>query len=133
MNNLYQPQIDNLNSQIQRLEQLKQQSNNFIPNNQPIPQQVSQEDMIRNLIRQELNQFIPTNTKIETPVQPLTEYQQMLKQVDELANAVLSQDDIKFLNSPDMIKCFPVFLKSNKGKEAAALMLQEYRSYIEGK
>ena len=122
MNNFYNQQIDTLQSQINRLQNL-----NTTQHQPPL----SQEEQIRNLIKQELNTLLPG--QIQEPLTPLSEHQQMLKQIDDLAQAVLTPDDIQFLNSPDMIKCFPVFLKSNKGKEAATLLIQEYRTFVEGK
>jgi hypothetical protein len=131
-NNLYQSQIETLQAQIDRMKSIGPTIN------QPLNQSSNMsfnDEQIKNLVRQEISAMFPQVNQTEQEIKPvqLTPHEQMIKEINDLATAVLAPEDLTFLNSPDMIKCVPVFLKSTRGKEAVALLMNEYKSYIEGK
>lgn len=133
MNQSIQERIAQLNNLNASLNASLQNPMYQTPNSLYQPQQpVYDEKTIQQMVHNEILKLFPAQQP-EPVKPPLTEYQQMMKEINDLASAVLTPEDLQFLNSPDMIKCVPVFLKSTRGKEAMALLMTEYRSYIEGK
>ncbi len=130
--NLYQNQIDTLQAQIDRIRGLTQHQSAPLP---ITPTQYNNDmEQIRNLVRQEMNSMFPQNIPAQEIQQtPLSPQEQLMKDINDLASSILSPDDLKFMNNPDMVKCVPVFLKTERGKQAVSLLMEEYRSYIEGK
>jgi hypothetical protein len=51
--------------------------------------------------------------------------------INDLASAILSPEDLQFISNPEIIKGMPLFLKSSKGKEAMALIVSEFKKYVE--
>lgn len=122
-------QFDMIQAQLNNLKNLQSNVPQFNPT-QPLPP--SYEEQIQKLIQKELSKYIP---EVPAPVQdvPLDPRQQLEKQINDLASAVLAPEDLKFLTDPEILKGVPLFLKSNRGKEAISLLMGEYRNYVEGK
>jgi hypothetical protein len=133
---MYNPnqQFDLIQAQLNNLKSLQSSVPQFNANqpydNSQLPP--SYEEQIQKLIQKELSKYIPD---VPAPVQevPLDPRQQLEKQINDLASAVLAPDDLKFLTDPEILKGVPLFLKSNRGKEAISLLMGEYRNYVEGK
>lgn len=126
---MYNPQqsFDMIQAQLNNLKNLQ---TNIPQYNQPTAQNF--EEQIQKIVQKELSKYIP---EVPVPVQetPLDPRQQLEKQINDLATAVLSPEDLKFLTDPEILKGVPLFLKSNRGKEAISLLMGEYKNYVEGK
>ena len=131
MYNNQQQQFDLIQTQLNNLKNLQSSVPQYNPNI-PAALPPSYEDQIQKLIQKELSKYIPD---VPPPVQeiPLDPRQQLEKQINDLASAVLDTEDLKFLTDPEILKGVPLFLKSNRGKEAISLLMGEYRNYVEGK
>jgi hypothetical protein len=126
-----QQQFDLIQAQLNNLKSLQSSVPQFNPTQPNAPLPPSYEEQIQKLIQKELSKYIP---EVPAPVQetPLDPRQQLEKQINDLASAVLAPDDLKFLTDPEILKGVPLFLKSNRGKEAISLLMGEYRNYVEG-
>jgi hypothetical protein len=101
--------------------------------NQPLPTNVPQittEQQIQQMVQKELSKYLP-EVKVQEPEKPLTENQRMIKDINDLASAILTPEDLQFISNPEIIKGMPLFLKSSKGREAMALLVSEFRKYVE--
>jgi len=133
VNNMYnQQQFDLIQAQLNNLKSLQSSVPQFNPTQSNAPLPPSYEEQIQKLIQKELSKYIP---EVPAPVQEtqLDPRQQLEKQINDLASAVLAPEDLKFLTDPEILKGVPLFLKSNRGKEAISLLMGEYRNYVEGK
>ena len=131
MYNNQQQQFDLIQTQLNNLKNLQSSVPSYNPNI-PAALPPSYEEQIQKLIQKELSKYIP---EVPAPVQdvPLDPRQQLEKQINDLASAVLAPEDLKFLTDPEILKGVPLFLKSNRGKEAISLLMGEYRNYVDGK
>lgn len=86
---------------------------------------------IQQMVQQEISKYIPTVKPLE-PEKPLSDYEKLMKNINDLASATLSDEHQKFLMNDEILRCVPVFLKSVKGKEALGLLMNEFQSYING-
>lgn len=117
-------QLDNLQNQIALLKQQQQLS--------PLPtQSLSIQEQIQQAVQQELAKYIP-QAKPAEPEVPLTPQQLMEKEINELANSVLTKEQVTWISDPVVFKGIPLFLKSKRGKEAISLLLEEYKTYVDG-
>ena len=115
--------LDALQAQILALKQQ-------YPSINQVPQPVSLEEQIQQAVRTELAKYIPEASPPPTPLDPRA---QLEKEINDLASSVLDPEDLKWLCDPVVLKGVPLFLKSTRGKEAFALMMNEYRGYVDGK
>jgi hypothetical protein len=131
---MYNPnqQFDLIQAQLNNLKSLQSSVPQFNPTQPNAPLPPSYEEQIQKLIQKELSKYIP-EVPAPVPETPLDPRQQLEKQINDLASAVLAPDDLKFLTDPEILKGVPLFLKSNRGKEAISLLMGEYRNYVEGK
>jgi len=127
-----QQQFDLIQAQLNNLKSLQSSVPQFNPTQSNAPLPPSYEEQIQKLIQKELSKYIP---EVPAPVQEtqLDPRQQLEKQINDLASVVLAPEDLKFLTDPEILKGVPLFLKSNRGKEAISLLMGEYRNYVEGK
>lgn len=127
--------IDFIQKEIDKFKQL------YTTQQQP---QYPLQDQIQQIVQQELAKYMPQKVEQQfTQPQPLpqpieqkpivTDPIETLKaQVMDLLSAVLVPDDLQMLGNPELLRGIPLFLKSKKGRDAMALLFNEYRTYITG-
>jgi hypothetical protein len=106
-------QADLLNLQIQQLAQATpqyqptyQQPAPVVPPTQTAPQPT---------------QVVPVQQDLHT---------QLMTQINNFAASILTADQVKWLSDPTIMGGLPLFLKSEKGKQAVQLLFEEYASYV---
>lgn len=140
----------NLDALQQQLDILKQQqaasaalqqspSNQFFPNQQPAaPQNINYQEIIQKTVQEELSKLLTTqipalNQPVPQPVAPATPTSALEKQINDFAVTVLSPEQLSWISNPAVVSCAPMFFKTTKGKDALQLLVEEFKSYVEGK
>lgn len=107
-------QMDLLNQQLQNLQHQYNQHAQQQQIQQPTPP-------IRNPI--------PVHNPMPVP-QQVQSQPSMIDQINSFASSILTPDQINWLSDPTILSGVPLFLKSEKGKQAVQLLLEEYQSYV---
>jgi hypothetical protein len=134
---MYNPPTLNLDSLQQQLDILKQHQSmplqppygNYPPQQPP----VNYQEIIQKTVQDEIQKLLNTQVKPQeqTPVAP--PMSELEKQINDFAASVLTPDQMKWLSDPVIASHIPIFFKSVKGKEAIAFLVDEYKTYVDGK
>jgi hypothetical protein len=123
--------IDALQQQLDVLKQ--QQSNNHYNIGGGIPSSPNIQEMVQKSVQEELQKILNTqqpSTPVEQPKPPVSELEQ---KINEFAASVLNPEQLKWLSDPVIASHIPIFFKSTKGKEAMSFLVEEYKTYVDGK
>lgn len=112
--------------------------NNPISNNPPTDtNQIT--DLIVKTIQNEIpkqlaalgltQQSNPEPTPITSPEQMQTALE---AKINQFASQVLTKEHFEWLTDPQIFASIPLFLKTQKGKDAIGMLVDEYKSYIDG-
>ena len=133
-----QQQLDILKQQQAASAALQQQPQ-FFPNQQPAqPQNINYQEIIQKTVQDELAKLLTTqipalNQPVPQPVAPTTPTSALEKQINDFAVTVLSPEQLSWISNPAVVSCAPMFFKTTKGKDALQLLVEEFKSYVEGK
>jgi hypothetical protein len=142
---------------LQELDRLRNQMLQSIANPTPQPSTTQfsnpaagilpndNQSQITDLIVKTLQNEIPkqlaalgiTPPSIETEPAPINSMEQLQTtietKINQFASQVLNKEQFEWLTDPQIFASIPLFLKTQKGKDAIGLLVDDYKSYIEGK
>lgn len=119
-----------------KLSQQIQQANNY---NQPVTQPITSETLVNSineLVDHKLASMGLTRTEqvkeqAATQPKPLTPEALLEKKINDFAINILTTEQLEWVSNPTIFSGIPLFLTSNKGKELMAMMIDEYKVFLD--